>query len=207
MPILAWTDATSTERLVHEASFRHGLIAGVLLVERESERQKAITDSLTGLYNRRGFLDSAQDSLQNALPTERFVVLFADLDKFKDINDNHGHDTGDELLKSIGSCLQEAFRGNIVARFGGDEFTILYKIDSSEHAADVIQKVQVSCTESALKVEHVTKDNFGMSIGHSEVHLAHDCNPLKVLTTMLLEADDAMYDIKKDRLSYVRRRP
>jgi diguanylate cyclase (GGDEF)-like protein len=87
----------------------------------------SITDSLTGLHNRRGFLTLAEQQLKLSDRTKRGMLLFfADLDDLKRINDTLGHEEGDKALIDVASVLKETFRASdIIARMGGDEFAIL----------------------------------------------------------------------------------
>jgi diguanylate cyclase (GGDEF)-like protein len=101
-------------------------------IERQKKRIKyleslSVTDELTQLLNRRGFMKQLRYSLSI---TRRSKVggslMILDLNKFKEINDEYGHSAGDSLLKSIGSCLLEIVREtDVVGRIGGDEFSIL----------------------------------------------------------------------------------
>ena len=90
-------------------------------------RALSLMDELTGLYNRRGFLTLAQQQLRLARRGQReLVLLFVDMDDFKDINDRFGHGEGDVALRRTAAILQHTFRdSDIVARLGGDEFVVL----------------------------------------------------------------------------------
>jgi diguanylate cyclase (GGDEF)-like protein len=107
----------------------------------------ALTDSLTGLMNRRGF----EQTLASVAPEIRggsrgFAVLFLDLNSFKEINDLYGHDVGDQVLKSAAKRISRAVRADdVVARLGGDEFTILCdKIRSAEGARRIAHDIRAS---------------------------------------------------------------
>ncbi|HEY0969410.1 MAG TPA: diguanylate cyclase [Gemmatimonadales bacterium] len=113
-----------------------GPAGGAVLVFRDAtERKRAeealramsLTDELTGLHNRRGFLSLAPQTLRQARRSGTYCVLiFIDLDDFKPINDIHGHLAGDRALAEVGGLLREVFReSDIVARYGGDEFVVL----------------------------------------------------------------------------------
>jgi diguanylate cyclase (GGDEF)-like protein len=88
----------------------------------------SVTDPLSGLLNRRGFLDEAKSFIDGALAKKHNVFLaIADIDHFKAINDTHGHETGDKVIQAFGALLDTlAASGTSVARIGGEEFAILF---------------------------------------------------------------------------------
>jgi len=90
-------------------------------------RKLTMTDELTGLYNRRGFLAMARQQLRLGARNGRSMTLFVvDVDRLKAINDLLGHQAGDEVLKRVAAVLSSTFRrSDIVARHGGDEFVVL----------------------------------------------------------------------------------
>lgn len=151
-------------------------------------------DHLTGLPNRLLFVEVMKQNLAHAKRDKRLLaVMFMDLDKFKEVNDKHGHDVGDLLLqeaaKRIQSCLRE---GDTVARLGGDEFTIILPDVSSldrvkEIAARVIKKLgkRFNCNGTECRV--------GVSIGVS-VFPEHGKKP----DILLRRADQAMYAVKRE---------
>ncbi len=106
-------------------------------------RQAAHQDPLTGLLNRRGFEDAFSERLaEHQLTRRSFAVMFLDIDHFKRINDSMGHDAGDELLKVISQRIRGELRdGDIVARFGGDEFCVLVPVDHTDEANALAQRV------------------------------------------------------------------
>lgn len=115
-----------------------GGLAGVALENARLYQQTenlAITDSLTGLYVHRYFMERIDEEVKRAVHSGgRFAILMIDIDGFKTFNDEHGHITGDAMLKSIGSILKElASPGDCVARYGGEEFVFLaLNLDRSE---------------------------------------------------------------------------
>jgi diguanylate cyclase (GGDEF)-like protein len=90
-------------------------------------RDLSLTDELTGLYNRRGFLLTAERRVKSAQREgEDLLLLFADMDGLKHINDEHGHDEGSRAIAAAGEALRHAFRdSDVIARLGGDEFAVL----------------------------------------------------------------------------------
>ena len=93
--------------------------------------QKVIKDELTGLFNKLGFLEIANNQFARAkrFPTS-FILLFLDLDNFKSINDTYGHNEGDLALREFATMLKETFREtDVIARIGGDEFLVLLECE------------------------------------------------------------------------------
>ena len=112
-------------------------ISDRLATEGQLEHQ-AFHDALTGLPNRRIFLDRLQQALKRSIRSQEVhTVLFVDVDRFKMTNDSLGHLAGDELLKSIADRLRRLARNeDTLARFGGDEFTLLLENIGSLEAAE-----------------------------------------------------------------------
>lgn len=153
-------------------------------------------DALTGLKNRAEFMDCLKAAFVRHQddPDLCFALLFLDLDKFKAINDTHGHDIGDELLKAFAATLKEAVRSeDIVSRLGGDEFTIiLSKIKSPTDVERVAQRIHELCsTPYQLK---------GLSIQASaSIGIALSGPKFANEEEMMNAADLAMYAAKQNR--------
>src|SRR5690606_6956344 len=98
-----------------------------------------LTDPLSGCYNRRGLNQLAEREVSRAMRAKKeLAVLAIDLDHFKRVNDDYGHLTGDEVLREVGELLRETARDvDVVARFGGEEFTIVAP-DSNEEGALIL---------------------------------------------------------------------
>jgi diguanylate cyclase (GGDEF)-like protein len=136
---------------VLQAATGMGMLACLLEDEREAAdlatveiEHLAYHDALTGLPNRPLFIDRLIVALaQAARANQKLAVFFLDLDRFKDINDSLGHSTGDALLKAVADRIRRCVRdGDTVARFGGDEFTLLVpRMESVDDAAKIAQKI------------------------------------------------------------------
>ena len=175
---------------------------GAVIVFRDtSERQafeeqlarQAFQDALTGLANRRLFLDHLDHALLQADRTgSQVAVLFGDIDRFKVVNDNLGHQVGDELLRVIGDRLRRAVRaGDTLSRFGGDEFVILLEgITSADDASQVADAVLNALRDPiTLSAGHEVVATMSIGVALSEQGKSRD--------DLLHDADVAMYRVKE----------
>ncbi|CAH0498138.1 hypothetical protein NVSP9465_03214 [Novosphingobium sp. CECT 9465] len=167
------------------------------MVDAVEERERRIThaslhDSLTGLPNRRFFLEKLDRAIVRQCSENRTLVAFVDVDDFKAINDTMGHPTGDALLRNVAQALQDRFPEAMVARFGGDEFGLLITgLDNSADCATIARSID------AVLNREVTVDgrpfvlsaSFGIAIGPQD---ADDADAL------LKCADLALYRAKSD---------
>lgn len=112
--------------------------------ELEQTKREAKTDTLTGLANRKAFDDLVSKVTDDADSSSLDVcLLFCDLDNFKDINDNHGHLVGDQVLKVIANALRDCVKGrDLVARYGGEEFSIILLNTSLQNAKTVADNIR-----------------------------------------------------------------
>lgn len=170
-----------------------------LLRQREARIQHEAThDSLTGLPNRRLFLDRLEQAMARVERNGgRIAVLLLDLDNFKEANDRMGHIAGDGLLRELAGRLQGALRrSDTVARFGGDEFVLLLGgIQSEEEAAGVAAKI-LAVVGEPYTIEHdgtcvpfASSASIGVALYPDH---GHDADAL------LRHADEAMYSVKKE---------
>jgi len=162
--------------------------------ESEELRHRAFHDPLTGLPNRLLFLDRLEHGLARADREDHGIaVLFLDLDDFKRVNDTWGHAVGDALLQEVAARLSQRVRaGDTVARFAGDEFTILLDGVTGEDDIRAVAERLLAALEPPIDCgEHEVR--IGLSIGAA---IATE-RPLPDSGTLLLSADQALYAAKR----------
>jgi len=167
-------------------------------LSRERHRQ-AVTDELTGLWNRRhlfNVLDSFFSEYGQPGSEESLAFLFVDLDRFKEINDSFGHPAGDELLRQLGGRLEGSLRdGDLLVRLGGDEFAVVLSGGDAEYAASVAERL----TQSLL--EPFALNSVNASIGAS-IGIALAPTDATDSARLVWCADVAMYRAKLGGVPY-----
>lgn len=161
----------------------------------ENMRRMSLVDELTGLLNRRGFHSLALQHIKIAQRAERELILFfADLDGLKQINDNFGHTEGDSALKTVASIMKSTLRSSdLIARFGGDEFTIL-AIDAPQHNAEtILARLNYKLEKSNLNNQEY---QLALSIGVAKFDPQNGANDID---KMLVQADQALYEEKRKK--------
>jgi diguanylate cyclase (GGDEF)-like protein/PAS domain S-box-containing protein len=159
-------------------------------------RHRVLHDSLTGLPNRLSFVDSLNDALRRSTASGSPVgILFLDLDNFKLINDSMGHHAGDELLRAVAPRLRSHLRpGDIVARFGGDEFGILVdRLADEDEALAIADRIAVAFAEPYAMhgVDHFVSASIGIAVARPSAREPVDAELL------IRDADAAMYRAKE----------
>ena len=153
----------------------------------------ARTDHLTGIANRAQFeLAVASEIQQAARSGESFAVLCMDLDGFKEINDEHGHAAGDEVLREVARRLQTQVReGDTVARLGGDEFGIVMRRGTAEEARSLAQRI-VATVELPVALPSGGVVAVGMSVGDASFSADAD-----TADALMAQADRTLYVSKR----------
>lgn len=160
--------------------------------KKETLETIAFHDSLTGLLNRRGFVEKVTKKIEEAKGTEsRFGVMFIDLDGFKEINDSLGHQVGDLVLQRVGDYLQRCIgEDDIVARLGGDEFVVLLPDACRESCATLAGRI--------IKPNTKNVDIFGKGAYVTpSIGIAISPENGEDIETLINHADMAMYEAKK----------
>ncbi|HSB51745.1 MAG TPA: sensor domain-containing diguanylate cyclase [Dissulfurispiraceae bacterium] len=160
----------------------------------ELNKKLALTDSLTGLYNRRYF----EVFMEKQLAITRrnnlgLSVVMLDLDNFKDLNDTHGHDAGDMVLRDIAKIVNECIRtADIAVRYGGEEFMVILPNTDKMAALDVAERLRLSIETTPVTLAPGKEASITASLG-----VATYGADAENLDTLLLQVDTSLYTAKK----------
>jgi len=184
----AWS--ATTRRLLNGAAAEASSALSRAYSRRAAEAQ-ASTDALTGLPNRRYFDEFCGLLARRRRSGDAVGVLMIDIDKFKVLNDTHGHATGDEVLRAVGGAIVSAVReDDVPARYGGEEFVVLLRNPTSEVALDVGERVRTSV--AALDLHRLGVAGVSVSVG---VAVAHEAD--QSIEDLIAQADRALYRAKR----------
>lgn len=196
-----WTDEAKQLAQTYVNAAHSSLISLHMLAEAEKQ---SMTDALTGLYNRRSMEELLQREVALA---ERhghaLSVVMIDMDKFKEINDTHGHAAGDHVLKAFADCVRITLRKTDLAfRFGGDEFIIALPQTTLHQAEQVVGKVRqafaaVDFTDAITNLEHAPTLSIGVAERSKSIGIL-------TLAQLLQASDAALYDAKSANRNCVR---
>ena len=183
--------------LTHEDGTVSGAIACVADVTdstrmREELRRRATIDELTGCCNRATIISALEEHIASGQRSAERAVLFIDLDGFKQVNDQHGHAVGDELLRCVADRLRSAVRDeDLVGRIGGDEFLVLCP--------------QIGGHDPAIKLARRIADLLGRDVAlaaggrQASIGVAWSSGEAIDAETLIARADRAMYESKRER--------
>ena len=159
--------------------------------------QQAITDGLTGVKTHRYFMEAVEREWRRSTRSgQEFSVIMLDLDRFKDVNDRYGHLQGDRVLRAVAEVLSESVRqSSVVARYGGDEFSILMPEATTAQAGTIAERMRGEIETDPLLKAHGITASFG--IGTFPVH-----GP--TIEEVLQVADASMYRAKNQSGNCVR---
>lgn len=156
---------------------------------------QATIDSLTNLYNRRAFEEFAKKEINRAQREQTHIaIILMDIDLFKQVNDIHGHQIGDEVLKEFSLRLKDSLRPyDILARYGGEEFMLLLPDTDTETAVTIAEKLRVKISQPVFDVETFPKLEVSASFGVTSIQATHiDWQKL------VGSADHALYQAKNN---------
>lgn len=165
------------------------LLAAQVRLQFEREHEHATRDALTGLKNRRAFLEAGTAEVERSKRYEHpLAVIFLDLDDFKQLNDTKGHDAGDAALQATARAMLSALRSSDrVARLGGDEFAVLLPETGYDAAVGAGRKIFIA-VNTALEDFPPVKASIGVAwFGEAD----------RLFPAMLKAADELMYEVKE----------
>jgi diguanylate cyclase (GGDEF)-like protein/PAS domain S-box-containing protein len=156
-------------------------------IQRKNQELEVLAsrDGLTGLLNRRAFFDEFEIAFnETAAQNKELCCIMLDIDHFKAVNDNHGHQKGDEVLKSVAAVISSSVRGaDMVGRYGGEEFCIFTPDTNISKAVGLAERIRKDIEENAYPSLHVTS-SFGVSSNTSGVETANE---------LVNQADEMLY--------------
>lgn len=160
---------------------------------KEAERQLtllATTDSLTGLNNRRNFRVLGQQALEHSKRySEPLSLIIFDVDRFKVVNDTHGHEAGDAVLRALTACCRECFRQvDILGRLGGEEFAVCLPQTDADAAVRVAERFRETVAARPMATPQSVDVRITVSLGVAALNA-----PMDSLDDLLKRADTAMY--------------
>jgi two-component system, sensor histidine kinase LadS len=160
----------------------------------------SVTDGLTGLYNKRYLQSKLRSEVEHAASMELpLSLILLDLDDFKSVNDEHGHSFGDSVLAALAVTLNNCTReGDIVCRFGGEEFVVIMPGTRNESACITAERIRTGFSDGPIKTAGGKSVTVTISAGVAELRSGEDA------ASLLDRADNAMYEAKrrgKNRIS------
>jgi diguanylate cyclase (GGDEF)-like protein len=184
----AWPEAT---RRVLGAAATEASAALARAYSHRAAEARASTDALTGLPNRHYFDEFVSLLAQRRRAGDAVGILMVDIDKFKGLNDRHGHGTGDEVLRAVAGAIVSAVReDDVPARFGGEEFVVLLRNPDPGVAFEVGERIRRAVRELDL-------DRFGVGRVSVSVGVAVADEPEEPIDALIEAADRALYRAKR----------
>jgi diguanylate cyclase (GGDEF)-like protein len=167
-----------------------------------NERLKLVglTDHLTGVFNRRYFDTRCNGEIANARRHNRpLACMFLDIDKFKRINDDHGHLTGDEVLRTVASLIQSQLRNiDVIARYGGEEFVVLLPRTALRQACDIAERIRATIAGHLIQTATAKGLKVTISIGVAMLPGKLTDDDAITAQNLLSSADAALYRAKEN---------
>ncbi|NBX77631.1 MAG: diguanylate cyclase [Proteobacteria bacterium] len=180
-------------------TLRNVTAEAVLLSKYDEKKKDSVTDGLTSLYNKVYMEETVTKSIKNSLRDLRPVTLvMCDIDHFKKVNDTHGHQAGDYVLKIVAATLKNMMRETDCAgRFGGEEFVVLLN-NCNEQGAEVFAERFRKGIETTLFIFEGKRIPVTLSQGTATLNRAWEdgLNPEAIMTELFQQADTALYQAK-----------
>ena len=168
-------------------------------VNNEKLKQLGLTDALTGIHNRRYFMQRLEEEVVRSLRQELPVsCLFIDIDHFKSFNDLYGHSVGDQVLRYVANIIKQQMRlSDVLARYGGEEFSILLTNADTALAEAMAERIRAAIADAVLKVDSLDEDlSITVSIGCTTMLKPRSSNVNSLGDCLLNSSDQALYIAK-----------
>jgi diguanylate cyclase (GGDEF)-like protein len=180
----------SAQRILTGAAVEASAALSRAYSHREAEA-RASTDALTGLPNRRYFDEFCALLARRRRSEDAIGILMVDIDRFKLLNDAHGHAVGDEVLRAVAGAIAGAVReDDVPARFGGEEFAVLLRNPHLDEAVEVGERIRVAVSSLDLS-------RYGVQTASVSVGVAVATDPHQPIVDIIEQADRALYDAKR----------
>lgn len=169
-------------------------------VNNEKLKLLGLTDALTGIHNRRYFMQRLDEEVVRSLRQEQPVsCLFIDIDHFKSFNDLYGHAVGDQVLRHIANIIKQQMRlSDVLARYGGEEFSVVLSNANSNLAQEIAERIRISIADATLHVDSLDDElNVTVSVGCTTMLKTNNQNIQILGESLLNSADQALY-LSKD---------
>lgn len=183
---------------MHQLIFAFGDVVKLSLANlklRETLSEQAVHDQLTTLFNRHYLAETLPSEIKRAERTNSpLCIAMLDIDHFKRLNDAHGHDAGDAVLKKVGAMLKNSFRGSdVVYRYGGEEFLLVLPECDLPNAESRVERIRSELKDTEFRYEGERLPQVTMSAG-----LAQFGEELTSVNTLIAAADEALYAAKQN---------
>ena len=169
-------------------------------VNNEKLKLLGLTDALTGIHNRRYFMQRLEEEIVSGTRQKLPVsCLFIDIDHFKSFNDIYGHAVGDQVLRYVANVIKKQMRlSDVLARYGGEEFSVLLTNTDTALAQEIAERIRLSIANANFKVDSLSEDlNVTVSIGCTTMKDTDSQNITSLGEGLLNSADQALY-VSKD---------
>lgn len=192
-----WIDLPKSTNELLQRQIRYSIERKYLI---ENLRALSFTDELTGLYNRRGFITLATQQIEISLRTmQGFVLYVMDVDYFKQINDQYGHQMGDQALIEVAQLMRKSFRHyDIIGRIGGDEFAVIALNIPEDMEKKLKEKMELLIEERNKNTLELPAFPYVLSVSIGSVYYRPTTDILAFEDLFRL-ADEALYQVKQNR--------
>lgn len=162
-------------------------------------KMSAAMDEMTGTYNRKSGLEELENIVAQSISSKTHCIAFVDIDSLKPINDNYGHREGDYAIKSIANVLLSSVRdSDMVCRYGGDEFMIIFKNCEEDTAEKIIARMYDKLEE----LENKSPKPYPLSFSYGIISFSNCSNSAFNAADLLKQADQRMYQCKAQKRRY-----